>query len=89
MLSAAAMRPWRWMTLAAALLLVHAPLRAADGILPAEFRHDRIVLVAEAPDGDALAFDIDTGGWNAIAESAASRHAYLPGVCSGTWHADP
>lgn len=42
--------------------------------VPANFIHDRIVVTANAPDGEPITFYTDTGGgWNAIGESAANR----------------
>jgi len=48
----------------------------AAGTLPSRFEHNRVFVVAEAPDGEAVRFYTDTGGgFNAIRQSVADRHA--------------
>ena len=55
------------------VLAVVSASSVAQGV-PAEFVHDRIYVVARAPDGWNLRFYTDTGGgWNAIGKSAAER----------------
>jgi len=48
----------------------------AEQLLPARFEHDRVFLVATAPNGAEVLFYTDTGGgFNAIAESVASEYS--------------
>jgi len=56
------------------LFLVGAAASSAAQAIPTEFVHDRIYVVARAPDGWNLRFYTDSGGgWNAIGRAAVDR----------------
>ncbi|HKX42612.1 MAG TPA: hypothetical protein VJO99_15760 [Burkholderiaceae bacterium] len=72
-------RSWKALLLAGALgLAAVAPGYARSSqdavAVPAEFRHDRIFVVAKTPDGTPVSFYTDSGGgFNAIRSSVAQR----------------
>lgn len=50
-------------------------------LLPAEFRHGRVIVQPALPSGETIEFYTDTGGgWNAVQAGAAERLALEPGA---------
>ncbi|MEO8018261.1 MAG: hypothetical protein ABI769_10635 [Pseudomonadota bacterium] len=56
------------------LVLALSSVCSVAQVVPTKFVHDRVFVVAPAPDGSTLNLFTDTGGgWNAISKSAAER----------------